>query len=137
MLAFCDERLAVGKEADRLQLPFPITDDATDIRAPIAGVVAGLRAASHELCLMVPVDMPYLGREELEQLAATEADVAAPPTGPLPGAYRRTALPVLEQCLVSGRLSLRDALDELGTVTVRLPPSSLANVNTPDDLARR
>ena len=86
---------------------------------------------------MLPVDMPHLGREQLEQLASTDADVAAPPTGPLPGAYRRTSLPVLERNLAMGRLALRDALDELETVTVRLPPASLSNVNTPDDLARR
>ena len=136
LLDFCDERLAVGKAADGLKLPFELLDDGTGIRAPIAGVVAGLRAAAHELCLMLPVDMPHLGREQLEQLAATDADVAAPPTGPLPGAYRRTALPVLERNLAMGRLALRDALDELEVVTVRLPPASLANVNTPNDLAR-
>ena len=135
-LAFCDERLAVGKVADGLKLPFEILDDGTDIRAPIAGVIAGLRAASHELCLMLPVDMPHLGREQLEQLASTDADVAAPPTGPLPGAYRRTALPVLERNLAMGRLALWEALGELEAVTVRLPPASLANVNTPNDLAR-
>ena len=39
----CDERLAVGKAADRLPLPFAVVDDGTDVRAPIAGVIAGLR----------------------------------------------------------------------------------------------
>jgi molybdopterin-guanine dinucleotide biosynthesis protein A len=42
-----DERLAVGKAADRLDLPFPVVDDGTEIRAPLAGIVAGLRAARH------------------------------------------------------------------------------------------
>src|SRR5207248_6351821 len=45
----CDERLAAGKAADDLLLPFPVLDDGTGLRAPIAGVVAGLRAASHEV----------------------------------------------------------------------------------------
>ena len=33
----CDERIAVGKAADGLALPFPLVDDGTDVRAPIAG----------------------------------------------------------------------------------------------------
>ena len=42
----CDERLAVGKPAEGAGLPFPLLDDGTDVRAPLAGLVAGLRAAS-------------------------------------------------------------------------------------------
>ena len=48
----CDERLAFGKRADALALPFELLDDGTDVRAPIAGVVAGLRAAAHELAAL-------------------------------------------------------------------------------------
>jgi molybdopterin-guanine dinucleotide biosynthesis protein A len=42
----CDERLAFGKTGDQLPLPFPVHDDGSDVRAPIAGVVAGLRAGA-------------------------------------------------------------------------------------------
>jgi molybdopterin-guanine dinucleotide biosynthesis protein A len=38
----CDERVAVGKAADDLRLPFELLDDGTRVRAPIAGLVAGL-----------------------------------------------------------------------------------------------
>lgn len=34
-LAWCDERLAVGKAGDALPLPFPVLDDGADERAPI------------------------------------------------------------------------------------------------------
>jgi hypothetical protein len=37
-------------------------------------------------------------------------DVAVPPTGPLPGAYRKSALPVLETRLAAGELALYRAL---------------------------
>jgi molybdopterin-guanine dinucleotide biosynthesis protein A len=57
-----------------------------------------------------------------------------PPTGPLPGAYRRTALPALERALAAGELSLRDAIRELDVVTVDLDASVLLNVNTQDDV---
>lgn len=134
----CDERLAVGKLADGLMLPFPVLDDGGDVRAPIAGVAAGLDAAGTELCLFLPVDCPLVTPGLLRSLAAAcqGVDVAVPQTGPLPGAYRRRALPVLQRRLAAERLSLRDALAELETRTVELDEQLLANVNTPDDLSR-
>jgi molybdopterin-guanine dinucleotide biosynthesis protein A len=132
----CDERIAVGKAADALELPFPLLDDATDVRAPIAGLVAGLRAAAHEVCVAVPVDMPILTTAALRRLVAACHDAAVPPTGPLPGAYRKTALHVLERRLDAGELRLAEALDQLDTAVVELDPALLANVNSQDDLAR-
>jgi molybdopterin-guanine dinucleotide biosynthesis protein A len=133
-LAFCDERLAVGKAADGLDLPFPLVDDETDVRAPIAGLVAGLRAAANELCVVLPVDAPRMTAEALSTLAEACRDAAVPQSGPLPGAYRRTALPALEHALSAGRLSLRDALTGLDTLVLDVDPDLLLNVNTPDDL---
>ena len=135
-LAFCAERLAVGKSSDRLELPFPVLDDGTDTRAPIAGVVAALRAARHEVAVILPVDTPRVDTATLQQFADACRDAAVPQTGPLPGAYRRSALAVLERNLAAGELSLRRALDELDAAVVRIDPDLLANVNTPDDLAR-
>jgi molybdopterin-guanine dinucleotide biosynthesis protein A len=135
-LAFCDERIAVGKAADRLELPFPLVDDGTEARAPIVGVVAGLRAASHELCLLLPVDTPRIEPETLRRLAdACTADAAVAQTGPLPGAYRRSALPALEQALAGGDLALHRALARLDTVRIEVDPAQLVNVNTPAQLA--
>jgi molybdenum cofactor guanylyltransferase len=134
----CDERIAVGKLADGLDLPFPLVDDGTGVRAPIAGVVAGLIAAKTDLCVFVPVDCPLATPELLRALAdaCTGAHAAVPQTGPLPGAYRKTALPVLQRRLAAERLSLRDALAELDTRTVQCDERLLANVNTPADLDR-
>lgn len=132
----CDERIAVGKVADDLPLPFELHDDGTDVRAPIVGLVAGLRAASNDVSVAVPVDVPGLCAEHLLALAAQCTDAAVPQTGPLPGAYRRTALPVLERRLAAGSLTLREALEELDARTVELEPAALLNVNTPADLQR-
>ncbi|HUZ80693.1 MAG TPA: NTP transferase domain-containing protein, partial [Gaiellaceae bacterium] len=41
LAAACDEVLVVGKAGE---LPFDVLDDEAEVRAPIAGVVAGLRA---------------------------------------------------------------------------------------------
>jgi molybdopterin-guanine dinucleotide biosynthesis protein A len=132
----CDERIAVGKHADELELPFDVLDDGTAVRAPIAGVVAGLRAAKHDVTVVVPVDMPHLTARALHDLAAACRDVAVPQTGPLPGAYRRAALPALEAALADRRLALRDAIAVLDVATVELDESLLMNVNSPHDVRR-
>ncbi len=133
-LAFCDERIAVGKASDRLDLPFPLVDDGTELRAPIAGLVAALRAAANDLSVVLPVDTPRVGPPTLRALADACADAAVSPTGPLPGAYRKSALPALERALAGGELSLRDAIASLDVRIVDLDDTVLANVNTPNDL---
>ena len=132
----CDERIAVGKQQDGLELPFDLLDDGTVVRAPIAGVVAGLRAARHDLAVVIPVDVPMLTAAALHELAAACRDVAMPPSGPLPGAYRRTALPELERALADERLALRAAIAHLDVAIVDLDAALLVNVNTPDDVQR-
>jgi molybdopterin-guanine dinucleotide biosynthesis protein A len=132
----CDERIAVGKRSDALELPFDLLDDGTDVRAPIAGVVAGLRAATFELAVVIPVDVPLLTAAALHELAAACRDVATPRSGPLPGAYRRTALPELERALADERLALRAAIAGLDVAIVDLDAAILVNVNTPDDVQR-
>jgi molybdopterin-guanine dinucleotide biosynthesis protein A len=124
----CDERLAVGKAADGVALPFDVADDGTDVRAPIAGVVAGLRAAAHGVCVFLPVDCPFISAESLRRLADTAPAHAQ--TGPLPGAYTSTQLPEVERKLARGDYSLRD----IEATVVELDERELANVNSPADL---
>jgi molybdopterin-guanine dinucleotide biosynthesis protein A len=129
-------RLAVGKAADQLGLPFPLLDDGIQVRAPIAGVVAGLREAPTEVSVFLPVDCPLVTAEALLVLAEACADAAVPQTGPLPGAYAKSALPVLEARLAAGEIVLDEAFTEMDVRTVELDPDLLANVNTERDLDR-
>jgi molybdenum cofactor guanylyltransferase len=135
-LAWCEERIAVGKRDDGLELPMPVLDDGVPTRAALAGVAAGLRLAGNDLCVVLPVDCPLVTPALLEQLASACRDAAVPQTGPLPGAYRRGCLPVLERRLAAGELALREALTELDVAVVHADPALLANVNTPADLRR-
>jgi molybdopterin-guanine dinucleotide biosynthesis protein A len=128
-LAWCDERLAVGKAGDGLPLPFPLLDDGVQERAPIYGVAAGLRAARHELSIVLPVDCAAVTEEALRRLARARA---VPQTGPLPGAYERTHLRELERRIAAGRLSLRG----VNSRVLELDPRVLADVDTPADLER-
>ena len=116
---------------------FEVLDDGSDVRAPLAGLVAGLRAARHDACVVLPVDCPLVTAPLLAELAdacADDIDAAVPQTGPLPGVYRRSALATLEQALAAGRLVLRDALAELRAAVVDVDPEQLANVNTQEEL---
>jgi molybdenum cofactor guanylyltransferase len=133
----CDEVIVVGKKDDGLQLPFPVLDDGSEIRAAIVGVAAGLRLAPCELCLVLPTDMPWVTPGLLRGLAdrADGFDAAVPQTGPLPGAYRRSALPVLERRIAAGDLALHRALEELRTHVVDCDEALLGNVNVPSDLS--
>ncbi|HLY85429.1 MAG TPA: NTP transferase domain-containing protein [Gaiellaceae bacterium] len=117
----CDERFAVGRGG--------LADPGT---GPVAAIAAGLRAASHDVAVVVPVDMPLLTVAALHALADACHDAAVALAGPLPCAVARRALPAFE----TGELRLRTVLAGLDTARVELDPALLANVNTPADLAR-
>jgi molybdopterin-guanine dinucleotide biosynthesis protein A len=129
-------RLAIGKEADQLGLPFPLLDDGIAVRAPIAGVVAGLRESPTDVAVFLPVDCPLMTPDALRSLADACADAAVPKTASLPGAYSKTALPVLEERLELGELELDEALGQLDARRIELDEELLANVNTERDLDR-
>ena len=129
----CDERFAVGRPPG---LPFATLPDAAIGGGPLAGIVAGLRAAAHDVAVVIPVDMPLLTVAALHALAAACRQAAVPQSGPLPAAYAKTALPVLEDALARGDLALRHVVARLDAAVVTLADEVLANVNEPADLDR-
>jgi molybdopterin-guanine dinucleotide biosynthesis protein A len=131
LLDWCDERLAVGKTVDAYTqaLPFGVVDDGTSRRAAIFGLRAGLAAASNEVCLFLPVDVPLVTEPLLRALARS---IAVSQTGPLPGAYRRAILAEVDVRIRAGNLSLRG----LAQSVLELDASRFANANTPAQLAR-
>jgi molybdopterin-guanine dinucleotide biosynthesis protein A len=122
----CDEVLVVGKSADGL--PFSVVDDAAESRAPVHGVIAGLRAAAHEAAVVLPVDMPLVTPAALRALG--DAGAVPSPRIPLPGAYLRELLPVLEARVAAGQLSLRG----VNPTTLALPDGLLMDADTPEAL---
>ena len=97
-------------------------------QAPIAGVVAGLRAATHETAVFLPVDCPLVTPQLLRELGE---HAAVPQTGPLPGAYSKQDLPELERRLSTGDYTLRGVNLRVRDVDVRL----LADVDSPAALS--
>jgi molybdopterin-guanine dinucleotide biosynthesis protein A len=117
----CDERIRVG--------PGGLDDPGT---GPVAAIAAGLRAATHEIAVVIPVDMPRLTAEALHALTAACRDAAVAQSGPLPCAVARRMLPAFE----TDERRLRTVLARLDTVSITLPEEVLANVNDRDDLQR-
>jgi molybdopterin-guanine dinucleotide biosynthesis protein A len=131
-----EHRLAVGKAADQLGLPFDIVDDGVPMRAPIAGVVGGLRAAETDIAVFLPVDSPLVSPETLRLLAESCIEAAVPSKAALPAAYAKTALPLLDKRLAAGDFDLAGALPELEAPIVDVPEDELVTVNTERDLER-
>jgi molybdopterin-guanine dinucleotide biosynthesis protein A len=123
----CDEVLVVGKAADGL--PFLVLDDGAPSRAPVFGLIAGLRRARHDVVVALPVDVPLVTAAAL--LALGEAGAVPSPRVPLPGGYPRSLLPVLERRVAAGLLSLRGVNPTLH----ELPEEILVDADTPDELA--
>jgi molybdopterin-guanine dinucleotide biosynthesis protein A len=123
----CAERIAVGRSDE---LPFETLEDPGT--GPVAAIAAGLRSATHDVAVVVPVDMPLLTGEALRLLADACHDAAVAQAGPLPCAVARHALPAF----VTGERRLRTVLDGLDTARIELEAGLLANVNTQTDLDR-
>ena len=125
----CDEVLVVGKAGELEGLPYPVVDDGAAGRAPVHGVVAGMRRARHDVVVALPVDVPLVTPGALRALGDARA---VPDAGiPLPGAYPGELLGVLEQRVAAGKLSLRG----VNPVTLPLPEGLLADVDVPERLA--
>jgi molybdopterin-guanine dinucleotide biosynthesis protein A len=128
----CDERLAVGKGDENL--PFPVVADGGPERAAMHGVIAGLHAARNDVVVALPVDCPLVTPDVLQELGEACRDAAVTQSGPLPGAYATSALPVLERHAARGQFALKRALADLDVVRFEVDSALLVNVNTPGDL---
>ncbi len=141
-----DDVLIVGGGARPLAGVRSVDDPVTG-RGPLAGVVAALTHARHELTLVLACDMPFVTTPLLRHLASLAAgvDAVVPRTErgyhPLCAVYARACLGPAERRLQGGRLRLGDLLDELRVRVVTGdeigrfgdPGRLLANVNTPDE----
>jgi molybdopterin-guanine dinucleotide biosynthesis protein A len=129
----CAERIAVGKRGE-LELPFDVVDDGTELRAPLAGIVAGLREARNDVCVFLPVDAPLVTAEILRALGDACREAARPNASPAPCAIARAARAKVEARLRGDDLSLAGALRALDTAYVDLDESFLVDTDTPDEL---
>jgi molybdopterin-guanine dinucleotide biosynthesis protein A len=147
----CDELVIAGGRRQPVVIrglaPTWVEDPAGP-PGPLAGLEAGLRAASNTACVVVACDMPFLNERLLGHLleALPGTDAVVPLAGgipqPLHAIYSRESLATVRALRRLGASSLRELLSR---IRVRYVPSercrdfdpeglSWFNMNTPDEL---
>jgi molybdopterin-guanine dinucleotide biosynthesis protein A len=113
-----------------------------------AGLQTALRAAQHEVVLVLACDLPFVCAPLLEYMLdlAAQADAVIPrwhgELEPLHAVYRRACLPAVDRALAEGRQRMISFLPDIRARIVAedqvaaFDPRGLTffNINTPDDL---
>lgn len=132
-----------GAELDAIarDLGVPFVEDAAVSSGPLSGLVGLLRYAGREPVVVVACDMPYVDVGVLRELAAALAGntiVASRRQGrwePLLSAMDASrVLPIAEERLARGALSLQGLFDAVGAVEHGLDPGGLRDWDTPEDV---
>jgi molybdopterin-guanine dinucleotide biosynthesis protein A len=116
-------------------------EDAAPGQGPLAGILAGLKAAKNEVCAVLACDIPDIDVGFLAGLIAKTQgfDIVVPVSSggffePLFAVYRRSVIPEIEVLVQAGDFSILTLFDRCRTRKVRLKDSGwLRNLNTPED----
>jgi molybdopterin-guanine dinucleotide biosynthesis protein A len=120
-----------------------VPDSVGGFAGPLAGLHAGLGAASHPLVVTVPCDSPFLPLDLVarlkQQLSQNEIAVAKTGRQPHPvfALVRRSVLPHLERFLAGGGRKIDAWYATLSVVEVSFDdqPDAFRNINTLDELS--
>jgi molybdopterin-guanine dinucleotide biosynthesis protein A len=118
-----------------------IVEDEIPDQGPMAGILAGLKAAAHGVCAVVACDIPDVNVPYLRKLvrAAAEAEISVPvtPAGqfePLFAVYTKAVVRRVEELLRAGERSLLPLFGRCRTVFLPLEDTNwLRNLNTRKD----
>ena len=117
---------------------------------PLGGLHALLKWMPSEWALVVSCDQPFVPVNLLHGIMSHSdctADAVVARTAerlqPMPGLYRKTCLPFVEEALAKGKMGLRDLLHHIRLYELEgeeidrldLEHASFININTPEDLA--
>lgn len=137
------ETLISANDADSVAAAPPGIRVVPDLHVgagPLAGIEAGLAAASHDQLFAVACDMPFvtaeLARIILAALPGHDAAVARIEGRPEPvcAAYARSAAPAIVAALGRGERRAAAVLEELDVAWLDgLDPALFRNLNTPED----
>jgi molybdopterin-guanine dinucleotide biosynthesis protein A len=134
-----------GQEGDPTRSGHPTIVDRHTGAGPIAGIAAALAAYPEAAWLVVACDLPLLSDATLEALVAARG--REPVTAfrsahdglpePLCAIYEPSTRPGIEAAIAGGMYCPRKYVIRTGVPLLdQADPTSLDNVNTPDDLAR-
>jgi len=116
-------------------------EDTAPGQGPLAGILAGLKAAKNDVCAVLACDIPDIDASFLEGLIAKAQgfDIVVPVSSgglfePLFAVYGRSVIPEIEALVQAGDFSILTLFDRCRTRKVRLKDSGwLRNLNTPED----
>ena len=119
-----------------------VSDEISGFAGPLAGLHAGLRAASHKLAVTVPCDSPFLPDDLVSRLSQSlrEKDLAVAKTGEQPhpvfSLVRRAVRGHLEKFLAGGGRKIDAWYATLKVVEVPFDDEAEAfrNINTREEL---
>jgi len=145
--AGCPDITCVGGDLDALKaLGLTAVPDDHPGEGPLGGMLTGLRVAALPTAVVLACDLPAITGASIRGLLTTlgtapSAEAAVPLVdGRLQVhvlAVRRSARPVLAGAFAAGERSVTRALDRVEVVTTeRLDPTTLVDVDEPDDLGR-
>ena len=120
-----------------------VPDSVGGFAGPLAGLHAGLSAATYPLAVTVPCDSPFLALDLVARLKASLGgnDLAVAKTGdqahPVFALVRRSVLPHLERFLAGGGRKIDAWYATLTVVEVHFDdqPGAFRNINTLDELS--
>jgi len=146
------DEIIIAANDKSLYAPFAdrCVEDVFQNVGTLAGIHAGLKAAAHEVTLVVGCDMPFLNPAVLEWFvqASQNVDVVvlqrAGQLEPLHAVYRTSCLAVIEEAILAGERIAYSFYDRVRTRYVdpaeidHLDPTlcSFRNVNTPEEWNR-
>ncbi len=113
-----------------------LPDALPDFPGPLAGVLAGLQAASHEWLLAVPCDMPCLPADLASRMMAARQGRAIviahdrQRTHPAVMLIRADLAEALADYMASGRRSVHGFQESVGFALASFDPAEMINVNT-------
>jgi molybdopterin-guanine dinucleotide biosynthesis protein A len=115
-----------------------VSDTLPDFQGPLAGVLAGLQAASHEWVLVVPCDMPRLPDDLAERLMQASRGAALVVAGdgvrshPAVMLIQTALAEKLASYLASGKRSVHGFQESVGFAQAAFDPQAMANINSLD-----
>lgn len=142
--------IVIGDDSTKIEARVPVWRDLIPNRGSLGGIYTGLKLARTPHIFVVACDMPFIRPIVIQYLVSlkNDVDVVIPCSefGPQPthALYSGRCLPVIEKMVQSGRLSIKDIVNE-ASLRVRwvqqaemsnLDPEgrSFFNVNTPEEL---
>lgn len=123
-------------------LRVPMVRDAYPDCGPMGGIASTLEASAHDANFVIACDIPAIPVALMEQLYAMLADreaavpICAGRYEPLFAWYRKSIAGPMRDELERGDLKLQKFLAAHRVATVEVREGAIANVNTPEDLAR-